>query len=62
MLLAPLAVLVIAYVLARTPLGLAIRMAGESPAALEGQGIGVGVVRTEAVVAGSALMGLAGAT
>ncbi len=62
MLLAPLAVLVIAYVLARTPLGLAIRMAGESPAALEGQGIGVGVIRTEAVVVGSALMGLAGAT
>jgi general nucleoside transport system permease protein len=62
MLLAPVAALLIAYVLARTPIGLAVRMAGESPAALEAQGIGVAPIRTGAVVIGSALMGLAGAT
>jgi general nucleoside transport system permease protein len=62
MLLAPVAVLLMEYMLTRTPLGLAIRTAGENPAALEAQGIGVGLIRTGAVVFGSALMGLAGAT
>src|SRR6185437_3443088 len=47
-------------VLYRTPLGLALRMVGESPAAVEGQGIDVVRLRTLAVVAGSALMGIAG--
>ena len=50
-----------AWVLYRTPLGLALRMVGETPAAVEGQGINVVRLRTFAVVAGSALMGVAGA-
>ena len=59
--LALLAVPVIAYVLYRTPVGLAVRMVGENPAAAEGQGLSVARVRIGAVVAGSALMGVAGA-
>jgi simple sugar transport system permease protein len=55
------AVPLVAWVLYRTPLGLAIRMVGENPAAVEGQGIDVVRLRTGAVVAGSALMGVAGA-
>lgn len=51
----------IAYVLYRTPVGLAVRMVGENPAALEGQGISVSAVRIGAIAAGSALMGIAGA-
>jgi general nucleoside transport system permease protein len=50
----------IGYVLYRTPLGLALRMVGENPAAAEGQGINVAHVRIGAVMAGSALMGVAG--
>ncbi len=49
------------YVLFRTPLGLAVRMAGENPAAVESQGIDVLAVRTGAVVVGSALMAIGGA-
>ncbi len=45
----------------RTPLGLAIRMTGENPHAAEAQGINPMVVRYGAVIAGSALMGMAGA-
>jgi simple sugar transport system permease protein len=60
-LLALLAVPALAWVLYRTPLGLAVRMVGENPAAVEGQGIDVVRLRTGAVVAGSALMGVAGA-
>ena len=48
------------FVLMRTPLGLALRMVGESPAAAEGQGLSVARLRTGAIVAGSALMGVAG--
>lgn len=51
----------IAYLLYRTPLGLALRMVGENPQAAEGQGLSVAKLRTGAVVAGSALMGVAGA-
>jgi ABC-type uncharacterized transport system permease subunit len=51
----------IGWMLLRTPLGLALRMVGENPAAAEGQGINVAAVRTGAIVAGSALMGVAGA-
>ncbi len=51
----------LAYVLNRTPLGLAVRMVGENPGAAEGQGIDVNAVRMGTVVAGSALMGVAGA-
>jgi general nucleoside transport system permease protein len=50
----------IAYALYRTPLGLAVRMVGENPAAAEGQGLSVAGVRIGAIVAGSALMGIAG--
>lgn len=49
------------YVLHRTPLGLAVRMAGENPVAVEAQGIDVLAVRTGAVMAGSALMAVGGA-
>ncbi len=59
-LLALLLVPLIAYVLYRTPLGLAVRMVGENPQAAEGQGVSVVAVRTGAIVAGSALMGVAG--
>ena len=52
---------VLAYVLYRTPAGLAVRMVGENPAAAEGQGLSVSGVRIGAIVAGSALMGIAGA-
>ena len=51
---------VIGYILYRTPVGLAVRMVGENPQAAEGQGVSVGAVRTGAIVAGSALMGIAG--
>ena len=54
-------VAVVAYVLYRTPVGLAVRMVGENPAAAEAQGLSVTAVRVGAVVAGSALMALAGA-
>ncbi len=60
-LLALLLVPLIAYMLYRTPLGLAVRMVGENPQAAEGQGVPVVAVRTGAIVAGSALMGVAGA-
>ena len=50
----------IGYVLYRTPVGLAVRMVGENPQAAEGQGVSVAWVRTGAIVAGSALMGVAG--
>jgi simple sugar transport system permease protein len=51
----------IAWMLYRTPVGLAVRMVGENPAAAEGQGLDVYAVRIAAVAAGSALMGIAGA-
>eukprot|EP01037_Dinobryon_pediforme_P024473 gene24473-26281_t len=53
--------LIMAYVLFRTPLGLAIRMTGENPHAAEAQGIDPLAVRYGAVIAGSALMGIGGA-
>lgn len=49
------------WLLLRTPAGLALRMAGESPQAVASQGISVARVRTAAIVGGSALMGVAGA-
>ena len=60
-LLALLLVPAIGYGLYRTPLGLAVRMVGENPAAAEGQGLSVARLRIGAIVAGSALMGVAGA-
>jgi len=59
-LLALLLVPALAYLLYRTPLGLAVRMVGENPQAAEGQGVSVAATRTLAIVAGSALMGVAG--
>ena len=59
-LLALLLVPLIAWVLLRSPAGLAIRMVGENPQAAEGQGVSVVATRTAAIVAGSALMGVAG--
>ncbi|MGF6212808.1 ABC transporter permease [Comamonas sp. 4034] len=60
-LLALLLVPLLAWVLMRTPLGLAVRMVGENPQAAEGQGIPVMAVRSGGIIAGSALMGVAGA-
>lgn len=52
---------VVAYVLYRTPAGLAVRMVGENPMAVEVQGIDVYRVRTAAVMVGSGLMAIGGA-
>jgi len=60
-LLALLLVPAIAWFLYRTPAGLALRMVGENPQAAESQGISVLAARSAAVMAGSALMGVAGA-
>lgn len=54
-------VAVVAWVLYRTPLGLAVRAAGENPSAVEAQGISVNAVRMGAVMVGSALMAVGGA-
>ena len=54
-------VAVVAWVLYRTPLGLAVRAAGENPSAVEAQGISVTAIRMGAVMAGSALMAVGGA-
>jgi simple sugar transport system permease protein len=54
-------VAILAYGLARTPLGLAIRTVGENPAAAEAQGLDVYALRIGAVMAGSALMAIGGA-
>ncbi|MEM1130267.1 MAG: ABC transporter permease [Pseudomonadota bacterium] len=59
--LALITVAVLAYVLARTPLGLAIRMTGENPQAVEAHGLNPIGIRIGAVVAGSALMAIGGA-
>ncbi|MGU3574460.1 ABC transporter permease [Brucellaceae bacterium C25G] len=56
----PLALL-LAYVLFRTPLGLAIRMTGENPHAAEAQGINPIRVRILSIMFGSALMAVGGA-
>ncbi|MGR3582845.1 MAG: ABC transporter permease, partial [Pseudooceanicola nanhaiensis] len=54
-------VLVLAWVLARTPLGLALRMTGENPHAAEAQGLDPIALRYGAVICGSALMAVGGA-
>lgn len=51
----------VALVLWRTPLGLAVRAAGESPAAVEAQGLSVTGLRMGAVIVGSGLMAVGGA-
>jgi simple sugar transport system permease protein len=52
---------VVWYGLYHTPFGLALRMAGENPVAVEAQGIDVLAVRSIAVMIGSALMAVGGA-
>ena len=52
---------VTAYLLFRTPLGLALRTVGENPAAVEAQGLDVYKLRIGALMAGSALMAAGGA-
>ena len=59
--LAFLAVPLVLWLMNRTPFGLAVKVAGENPMALEAQGIDVLGVRALAVVMGSALMALGGA-
>lgn len=52
---------ILAFVLGRTPLGLALRAVGDNPEAVEAQGLSVVALRLGAVMAGSALMALGGA-
>ncbi len=59
--LAILVALVMAYLIFRTPTGLAIRMTGENPHAAEAQGLNPMKIRYGAIIAGSALMGMGGA-
>ncbi len=59
--LALLTVPIVWYVLFRTPVGLAVRMSGENPVAVEAQGINVLAIRTGAVMVGSGLMAIGGA-
>lgn len=54
-------VLVVTLGLYRTPLGLALRAAGENPAAVEAQGLSVSAIRIGAVMVGSGLMAVGGA-
>lgn len=49
------------WLINKSPFGLAIKMAGENPMALEAQGINVLTIRTLAVMLGSALMAVGGA-
>ena len=59
--LAYLTVALTAWVLYRTPMGLAVRAVGENPSAVEAQGISVAGIRIGAVMVGSALMAVGGA-
>ncbi|MCG7573760.1 ABC transporter permease [Phaeobacter sp. CNT1-3] len=59
--LALLMVLLVWYVLNRTPLGVAIQAVGDNPDSVDAQGLSVYGLRIGAVVAGSALMALGGA-
>lgn len=52
---------VVGLVLYRTPLGLAVRAAGENPAAVAAQGLSVTAIRMGAVIVGSGLMAVGGA-
>jgi general nucleoside transport system permease protein len=54
------AVVLMAYILRQTPLGLAIRMTGENPHAVDAQGLNPIMIRISAIVVGSALMALGG--
>jgi len=54
-------VLLVWWLLEKTPLGLAIRAVGDNPDAVDAQGLSVYKLRIGAVVAGSALMAIGGA-
>ncbi|MEM8691925.1 MAG: ABC transporter permease [Pseudomonadota bacterium] len=54
-------VVVVSLILYRTPLGLAVRAAGENPAAVAAQGLSVTGIRMAAVTVGSGLMAVGGA-
>ena len=54
-------VVAVTLVLYRTPLGLALRAAGENPAAVEAQGLSVSAIRIGAVMVGSGFMAVGGA-
>jgi len=54
-------VLVVWWVLNRTPLGVAIRAVGDNPDAVDAQGLSVYALRIGAVVVGSAVMAIGGA-
>ncbi len=54
-------VIVTALILYRTPLGLAVRAAGENPNAVEAQGLPVHMLRMGALMIGSGLMAIGGA-
>lgn len=54
-------VVLVAVILYRTPLGLAVRAAGENPAAVAAQGLSVTAIRMGAVIVGSGLMAVGGA-
>lgn len=51
----------VSVILFRTPLGLAVRAAGENPSAVEAQGLSVTAIRMGAVIVGSGLMAVGGA-
>ncbi len=51
----------VAWMLARTPMGLALRMTGENPHAVEAQGLNPMRIRIWAVMVGSGIMALGGA-
>lgn len=53
--------IIVSLVLFRTPLGLALRAAGENPSAVEAQGLSVTGLRMGAVIIGSGLMATGGA-
>jgi simple sugar transport system permease protein len=54
-------VAIVAIILYRTPLGLAVRAAGENPQAVAAQGLSVTAIRMGAVMIGSGLMAIGGA-
>jgi general nucleoside transport system permease protein len=54
-------VIAVSIILFRTPLGLALRAAGENPSAVEAQGLSVTALRIGAVMIGSGLMAIGGA-
>jgi general nucleoside transport system permease protein len=59
--LAFISVALVSVVLYRTPLGLALRVAGENPAAVAAQGLSVTAIRMGAVIVGSGFMAVGGA-